>query len=1338
MPGFNNGVVHADNVRFDGGSYPGEVTTDGQLLIGSSVAPNIRVATLAATIGQGVSVSNGHGTITIAGIDATTLSKGVVLLATDLETIAGVLATVVTTPSNLTAKLGLQTANSFVYGQGSSSALGWTNAATDGQILVGSSIGPPTATNISSGTNVSVVNAHNSITINSTGAVASTFDADSGSATPLVNVLNIDGGTSVGGQATNINTIGSSNTISVCLNNSISQPNTNSTGTQGLYSLGGDRFIHNYGTGSTYVGDNAGNLSNTGVNNTGIGITALTSITSGLNNTAVGQGAAHDMTTAKNCTAVGINSMYFSGSIGEYNTAVGSRSAQTMSSNNCTAIGSSALQTCSGDDNTAVGASSLLSTSGTDNTAIGYLCMGGAVVSGIQNTSVGKSSCYQLSSGGGNTVTGFEAASGLQTGTYNDVYGAEALKHLSTGSSNIAIGSSSGNNYTTAESSNILIRNPGVLGENNAIHIGTQGSTSGLQNSCYIAGINGVTIASPDLVTISTTTGQLGVTGAVALSYPTQSGTATPALGSLTINGSNGVSSSGAGSTVTIAGIDATTLAYGVVELATNVEAIAGTDAAKAIVSSSLGAKLGSQTANAFMYGNGSTNALAWTAAASDGQLLIGNSLGAPVATTLSAGTNIAISVGHGSTSIAAGGSVASDFSTDSGSAVPSSNILTVSGSNGIGTSGAGSTVTISGKTATTAQIGVVELATNAQAIAGTDTANAITSAALSAKLGSQTANAFMYGNSTSSALGWTAAATNGQLLIGSTGFAPVCSTLTQGTGVSIANAAGSITISAGATIPTTFNADAGSATPSANAITFSGGTGISTSATGATVTINANSATSAAKGIVQLATLAEVKTGTDAAKVLTPSTFTGYMSDLNFSGFVSWSAGAPYWSTTGTTFNLLVGGTGYILGGLITWLGSQSIALTVKSVNWIYINSSGNIAVTTSRTDALFVNNIVLFEAWVDASVTPKISVVRENHPYNFPVESSNYQHDIINTVIANYNNGANIVLVGANTVGISGTDEFEDHGISTIITDSAGAAVNWTFCYTNALGFWTIDSVGTSFLAKYNNAGTITNLVNGFAVFRLYLSKDSANTTTPTYYAVYDTAKYTSQSLANTSISNGSPAFATNELVYIELAQLGFVTVEHSTGNITNVVIQKATARSQSVVAGGNNANLITVNAAGFTGWLGATDITVQQSLTDLDQVLIGGTLGYVLEGGGAGAKPTYVNAAILAWIAIGASQNLATNVGYICNAGGALSLALPATSAVGKQISVTLAGSTSWKITQAAGQQIQIGSNTTTAGATGYISSNLIGDTVTMICKVANTTWQVINMVGNINYN
>lgn len=69
MGGFTNknsqSIVYADNVDFSGQQFPeNKVTSNGQLLIGSSVAPYIRVNNL--TAGTGMSISNGNGTITLA------------------------------------------------------------------------------------------------------------------------------------------------------------------------------------------------------------------------------------------------------------------------------------------------------------------------------------------------------------------------------------------------------------------------------------------------------------------------------------------------------------------------------------------------------------------------------------------------------------------------------------------------------------------------------------------------------------------------------------------------------------------------------------------------------------------------------------------------------------------------------------------------------------------------------------------------------------------------------------------------------------------------------------------------------------------------------------------------------------------------------------------------------------------------------------------------------------------------------------------------------------------------------------------------------------------------
>lgn len=109
---------------------------------------------------------------------------------------------------------------------------------------------------------------------------------------------------------------------------------------------------------------------------------------------------------------------------------------------------------------------------------------------------------------------------------------------------------------------------------------------------------------------------------------------------------------------------------------------------------------------------------------------------------------------------------------------------------------------------------------------------------------------------------------------------------------------------------------------------------------------------------------------------------------------------------------------------------------------------------------------------------------------------------------------------------------------------------------------------------------------------------------------------------------------------------------------------------------------------------------------------------------------------NGRTVKWNIISANQTLATNNGYICvSPGGALSLALPATSNLGDLIEVTLDGATSWTITQAAGQQIRVGNQQTTAGVGGSLASTRQGDTIRMVCQTANLKWNVLSVVGSL---
>lgn len=149
---------------------------------------------------------------------------------------------------------------------------------------------------------------------------------------------------------------------------------------------------------------------------------------------------------------------------------------------------------------------------------------------------------------------------------------------------------------------------------------------------------------------------------------------------------------------LTVIGLSSSTTQIGTIAIATDAETIAGVDSTEAVVPSSLAAKLGTQIQHALPIGNTTSGAFNWTNAGTDGQLVIAATGANPAFASLtSAGNTIAITPGANTLNIEAGATTATTYTCDAGSAVPVANILTVVGSGGITTSGAGSTITIVG-----------------------------------------------------------------------------------------------------------------------------------------------------------------------------------------------------------------------------------------------------------------------------------------------------------------------------------------------------------------------------------------------------------------------------------------------------------------------------------------------------------------------------------------------------------------------------------------------------------------------------------------------------------------
>lgn len=335
-----------------------------------------------------------------------------------------------------------------------------STTGNDGELLIGATGAAPTWNTLaSSDGSITITNGANSIDLLAVsggggGNVAALTADDSNTATPTSGIINIAGGA-------NINTEAASSTITVNLDESISQPATSADGTQGLYSLGGFDFMHAYGNQNTFVGQSAGNRTLSGAEyNTGVGAFALRDLTSGDYNTALGVDAGRPLTT------------------GSYNTAIGADSMGNIhpSSSGNVAVGYQAMALAQGPS--------------TNNVAVGYKALYcNAIASDVISD---------------NIAVGFEA--GLNCKSEGNIFlGYQAGSNLTTGDANILIGYQAGDNYSSNESNNIVIDNAGIVSDDNTIRIGTDG----IHSSCHIAGIYNASIT-PDRLVFVDSNDQLG------------------------------------------------------------------------------------------------------------------------------------------------------------------------------------------------------------------------------------------------------------------------------------------------------------------------------------------------------------------------------------------------------------------------------------------------------------------------------------------------------------------------------------------------------------------------------------------------------------------------------------------------------------------------------------------------------------------------------------------------------------------------------------------------------------------------------------------------------------
>ena len=412
------------------------------------------------------------------------------------STVTVILDVPVTVPNGGTAATTL-TDGGIMLGSGVG-AVTVTAQPTNGQLLIGSTgVDPVLASLLSADASVTITAGAGSIDLSVGTDLANSFVTDAGTAVPLLGVLSVTG-------SHGINTDGATNVLDIQIDNaivlgdlvglgagvdaltlttgdlSITSGNLNLPTTtdadNGVIEQNSLRLMHNFGTNNLFMGSEAGNFTTSGAGlNNSFGRGTLKVLSTGTHNTAMGHTVLTAVTTGAENSGFGSNALTkLIG--GSSNTALGQRSLQEL---------------LSGNNNSAVGDNSGLNVLGSENVYMGAL-------SGQANTAASN-----------NTALGYNSLG-------------NALAALD----NIAIGHNSATAYTGTESDNLIIGNDGVAADNNVMRLGTQGAGAGQQNSAFMAGIAGVTVAgTAQTVVIDPATGELGVASGGATSWTDVTGT---------------------------------------------------------------------------------------------------------------------------------------------------------------------------------------------------------------------------------------------------------------------------------------------------------------------------------------------------------------------------------------------------------------------------------------------------------------------------------------------------------------------------------------------------------------------------------------------------------------------------------------------------------------------------------------------------------------------------------------------------------------------------------------------------------------------------------------------
>lgn len=178
----------------------------------------------------------------------------------------------------------------------------------------------------------------------------------------------------------------------------------------------------------------------------------------------------------------------------------------------------------------------------------------------------------------------------------------------------------------------------------------------------------------------------------------------------------------------------------------------------------------------------------------------------------------------------------------------------------------------------------------------------------------------------------------------------------------------------------------------------------------------------------------------------------------------------------------------------------------------------------------------------------------------------------------------------------------------------------------------------------------------------------------------------------------------------------------------NILNVV-------GDGIIDTSGSGNTLTVNAGATIATTYTCDSGSATPAANNLNVIGGG--GATTSGSGSTITITAAGSGgALTWTVItSATQAMSVQNGYFANRAGGVTFTLPATAAVGDTMAISAMHSGGWTMAQNAGQTVYMSAASSTTGAGGSLASTAVGDTITIVCRVANTDFQVINSMGNI---